>query len=134
MDVPVAPRYGKVPAADIKNHGAIRMSKRRPIVFVANRSYHDYTRAEEFGDLRFLTEGQINKLSIGQIYRQMEERLADSTHEDFFMPTSLPILAGVATGILVAKHGMVRYLLFQYGQYSERLLDLRKFSTCEWRD
>lgn len=103
-------------------------------VFIANRSYHDYTPATSFGKLVFLSQGQVNKMEIGAIYREFEQGLKDSHEHDLFMPTALPILCGIGTAIMVAKHGKVNYLIFQHGRYFEKTIDLSIFSGSIWRN
>jgi hypothetical protein len=97
----------------------------RPKVFIANKSYHNYSDAARFGDIVFVTEGDVNKFQIGKIYRDFEEALKESTERDFFVPTGLPILVGIGSAILAYKHGLVRYLLFKRGNYQEITVDLR---------
>jgi hypothetical protein len=102
----------------------------RPKVFIANRGSHDYRPAEKFGDLVFVTDGEINKFAIGELFRRAQEVMKHSTEEDFFLPTSLPILSGICSALLAYKHGRVRYLLFKYshgkkaGEYIERTIYL----------
>jgi hypothetical protein len=96
----------------------------RPKVFIANRGSHDYRAAERFGDPVFVTNGEINKFAIGELFRRAQEVMKDSTEDDFFLPTSLPILSGLCSAILAHKHGRVRYLLFRAGEYIERTIFL----------
>lgn len=96
-----------------------------PKIFIANRGSHDFEPAKRFGELVFITEGDLNKFAIGNIYRTFASVLALATPEDFFLPTSLPILSAIGTGILVNKFGVVKYLLFRGGQYIVRTIDFR---------
>lgn len=97
---------------------------RKPRVFVANEGSHNYKPAYKFGELVFCTKGDINKFATGDLFRQFASTLADSREEDFFMPTSLPILSAIACSILAYKHAQVRLLLFRAGEYIERTISL----------
>lgn len=88
-----------------------------PRVYVCNKGPHDFRPAQKFGELVFVTKGDVNKFAIGDIYRTFQSALKESTEDDFFLPTSLPILISIGTGILAHKHGIVRYLLFRAGRY-----------------
>jgi|SRR5712664_1754221 len=94
-----------------------------PKVFVANKSSHDFRPALKFGELVFITSGELNKFAVGDLYRQFATALKDATEDDFFMPTSLPILSGIGTGIFVQRFGRVKYLLFRAGEYIIRTID-----------
>lgn len=93
-------------------------------VYVANRSSHDYRPAYKFGELIFITKGDLNKFAVGELFRTFAEVLRDSTEDDFFLPTSLPILSSIGSAILAHKHGRVKYLLFRNGEYIVRTIDL----------
>lgn len=96
-----------------------------PKVFIANKGSHDYKAAKKFGELVFLSEGELNKFAIGHLFRVFSDGLRDATEEDFFLPTSLPILSSLATGILVQKFGVVKYLLFRAGVYVVRTVNFK---------
>ncbi len=92
----------------------------RPNVYVPNKAGHDYSSAERFGSLVFLTEGTVKRYNTNTIYRIFCDGLAESECRDFLLVSSLPILNSIATGILAYKFGQVNYLLFHDGSYLER--------------
>lgn len=96
---------------------------RTPKVFISNKSPHDFRPAHRYGELVFVTTGDINKYAIGAMYRAFEEALKDSREDDFFLPTSLPILTSIGSGMLAYKHGRINYLLFRNGGYILRTVD-----------
>jgi hypothetical protein len=95
----------------------------KPKVFVCNKSSHDFRPALKFGELVFVTKGEVNKFALTEIYRQFHEAMKDSTDDDFFLPTSLPILCAIGTGILAHRHGRVRFLLYRSDAYIIRTVD-----------
>jgi hypothetical protein len=90
-------------------------------VYITNRSGHDYSDAYRFGtEIVFLSEGRISALAVNKIYRDLAEKLKDSTSKDFIVITSLPLLSAIACSILAYKHGRLNILVFKDGRYIER--------------
>ena len=48
-------------------------------VYIINNSGHDYSLAEEYGELIFLTEGNLKPFSLNQYYRILAEKMKDAT-------------------------------------------------------
>lgn len=93
------------------------MTKR---VFIVNNGGHDYSDAERFGEVVFLTDEAIRKDDIHQMYRLLSASLADSQPEDYLLVSSLTSLCMVAAAILADKHGELHLLMFKDGQYIYR--------------
>ena len=91
-------------------------------VFVSNRASHDYSDAERFGSLVFLTEGAINRFDVENMKTLIYPQLAEATPHDYWMVSSLTILNMVGEAYLIRKHGGVRILLLKNGRYIERVL------------
>ena len=96
-----------------------------PKVFITNKSPHNFEDAERFGDLVFLTSGEIDKYKVNVIYRTLAEQLEHSQPEDYLVVSSLSIMQNIASSILAVQHGVVNYLLFSRGKYIERQVDYR---------
>lgn len=97
-----------------------------PKVYVLNRGAHDYSMAERFGELVYLSDGMLGRVATGQMYRMLYEGLADAQPEDFILLSSLTTLCSIATGIMVAKHGAVNLLLFHKNAYVSRRINFNK--------
>lgn len=93
---------------------------RRPIVFIPNKSGHDFSGVEKWGRPVFLTEGQQSRYATNYLYRVISEVMRDSASEDFLVITSLPIINAIAAGILAHKHGRVNFLIYRFGAYVNR--------------
>lgn len=91
-----------------------------PIVYIVNRGGHNYSDAERFGELVFCTEGTIDKLDTAQMYRQLNEALADSIPEDYILLTSLTSLCSIACAIFAHKHGSLNLLIHTSDGYISR--------------
>jgi hypothetical protein len=93
-------------------------------VYIVNRSNHDFSRAERFGELCYLSEGLVQKRNVNYMARLFTEKLVDSTEKDFILPTALTIMSMVAALVFAQKHGRVNLLLFESGRYKARTLVL----------
>lgn len=93
---------------------------RRPRVYVINRSAHDNSPAERFGELIYITEGRVEKYNTNQMYRIFVEAFADSQPSDYILPTSLNVLCCMACAVFARQHGTLNLLLYKNGGYVER--------------
>ena len=97
-----------------------------PKIFVPNKSIHDFSSAEEFGDIIFLSEGNLNRYNTSKIYRLFYPIMKNSTPDDYLLVTGLPMANLVAAFILIKKHKRLNLLLFKSSknkkEYLERIL------------
>ena len=95
-------------------------------VYIPNKSGHDFSPAEKFGRLCFLSKGKWReKFDVNKIYRQFVEAMSTSEAEDYLVMTGLPIMNIIAAAILARKHGRLNLLLFRGdGRYLERTVNI----------
>jgi len=93
-----------------------------PKVFIPNKGPHDYTDAEDFGELVFCTEGEVDRYDLSLMHRQLYPLISKSEAHDFIVLTSLASLCCVACSIFVAKHGCLNLLLHYKTGYTLRSL------------
>jgi len=89
-------------------------------VYIVNESAHDFSAAEKYGGIIFLSKGPMNRYSINNMMRQFSARMKDSSADDYIVPCSLNVMNSVASSILAYKHGKLNILLFKGGTYIER--------------
>lgn len=82
-------------------------------IYIPNRSSHDFSAAESFGELVFVTNGRVNRYDTNQMHRDVEIALCDSTENDYIIITSLSSLCSILTSFFVQKHGKLNLLLFE---------------------
>lgn len=94
-------------------------------VFVVNKSTHDFSRAEKFGELVFMTEGRMNRYATNDMCRKFGECMEGSSKEDYILLCALNVMNAIACAVFARKHGTLNLLLFKEGKYIERnhLLD-----------
>ena len=89
-------------------------------VYIVNKSNHDFSAAQHYGDLCFLSEGPMNRYSTNNMFRVFTDRMKDSRPSDYIVPCSLNVMNSIACAIFARKHGHLNLLLFKDGQYIER--------------
>ena len=96
--------------------GAMKMAK----VYIVNKSNHDFSSAESFGELIFLSNGPMNRYSTNNMFREFSAKLKNSSPHDYIVPCSLNVMNSIACSIFAHKHGTLNLLLFKDGTYIER--------------
>ena len=93
-----------------------------PTVWIVNKSNHNFEEAEQYGEVKYLSKGILNRYAVNNMARKFEELLASSTPEDYLVPCGLNVMNMIASSILVTKHKRLNLLLFRKGVYLERNL------------
>jgi hypothetical protein len=91
-------------------------------VYVVNRGTHDFSKAEKFGRLIYMTEGFQPKLAVSAAHRRFEFCMQESEQEDWILITGLSVLNCIACSIFALKHKRLNLLLFDGRRYVERVL------------
>jgi predicted transposase YdaD len=97
-----------------------------PTVYITNRSGHDFSPAEKFGKIKFLSEGKTDPFQVAKMYREFYDVLKDSHYDDYLMITALPVMNCVASAIMTHLHGRVNWLQYhaQSNSYKARTIVL----------
>ena len=93
-------------------------------VFVVNKSSHDFTAAEQFGRLRYLSEGIESRYAVSKIYRMFAMSLRHSSPDDYILITGLTTMNVVACSCFSFIHGRLNLLLYKNDKYIERKIIL----------
>jgi len=93
-----------------------------PKVFIVNKSAHDFSPAEQFGEIVFLSEGPMNRYSTNNMHRLFTASMKGSKKEDHIVPCSLNVMNSIACALFAVKHKRLNLLLFKNGEYLERNL------------
>jgi len=89
-------------------------------VYVVNKSAHDFSPAEKFGQIIFLSEGPMNRYSTNNMHRKFTEAMKDSNEHDYIVPCSLNVMNSIASSVFAVMHRRLNLLLFKEGEYLER--------------
>ena len=93
-------------------------------VFIVNKSAHDFSPANKYGDIIFLSEGPMNRYATNHMVRLFSDVMKNSNKEDHIVPCSLNVMNSICCAIFAHKHGRLNLLLFKNGEYIERNLVL----------
>ncbi len=91
-------------------------------VFVVNKSAHDFSAAEQYGELVYLSEGYMSRYSTNNMHRLFTDAMKESKEDDYIVPCSLNVMNSIACAIFAVMHGKLNLLLFKNGSYIERNL------------
>ena len=96
-----------------------------PKVYVVNKSSHDFSNAEKYGELVFMTDGRMNRFGTNDMVRCFKEAMVSSNKGDYLLLCSLNVMNALACSVFARKHGSLNLLLYKEGEYIERnhLLD-----------
>jgi hypothetical protein len=98
-----------------------------PKVYIPNKSIHDFSSAKEFGELIYLSKGDMKRFATNVAYRQFHNILKSSSPDDYLLISGLTMLNVVAAHILTKLHRRLNLLLFNPGKggnksYLERIM------------
>jgi hypothetical protein len=104
----------------VKNFNGVKQrryknSETMPKVYIINKGCHDYSAAEKFGDITYLSDGILSRFSTGKMYRMFSDTLRDSDPGDHLLISGMTIMSVVAVSIFAHKHGRINLLLYNSG-------------------
>lgn len=100
----------------------------RPKVYVTSKGSHDYSLASEYGEITYLydDERKANVFASDGLIKEIEEKLAGSTPDDFLIFSGSMTPAALAFYVLMNKHGVVQNLLFSFKHNNYELRTIRR--------
>jgi hypothetical protein len=93
-------------------------------VFVTNKSGHDYTPAEAYGRLVYISEGQLDRFNLNEMYRLAADAVKYATEADYILVTSLSVLNAIVCSVFGRKFGRLNILLYKNRRYVLRTIML----------
>jgi hypothetical protein len=91
--------------------------KQRPKVFIINNSGHDFSQAEDFGELVFLTSGAVDSSKSNLHYRELAAKMSEAKEGDYILVTSLASINAIA-GWIMGRLGLnLRLLIYSNNKY-----------------
>lgn len=101
-----------------------------PRIYVPNKGGgHDFSAAEKFGQLHFLSEGPMSKYATSKIFRHFAMQLRESSPEDYILQTSLTTMNVIAAACFVELHHRLNLLLYREGEGGGIYIGRRIFLT-----
>lgn len=82
-------------------------------VWVVNSGNHNYRNAEQFGNLKVLTEGRVNVFSVDNLVADMKMKLKDAQKDDMVLVSGYAVPNALVIHIFLKKFGFCRMLLWE---------------------
>lgn len=96
-------------------------------VFVVNDAGHDYSSAESYGELIFMTRGMLPVLQLTRMLREFDEHLKGSSPADYILHSGPSVVNSIACSLFAVKHKKLNLLLFVGDGYELRQLNFENF-------
>lgn len=99
-------------------------------VYITNFAGHDFTKAEKYGELVFVTTGYVSFQSLDRIKFEIVESLKTSRPDDWLCLTGVPILQVVSAVVWFHMHNKVNLLVWDRKKrdgYRELILTEKNF-------
>lgn len=95
-------------------------------VYIANNTNHDYSKAEQYGELVDVTNGKVPIFKTSIMKVLLEDGLAGFTEDDYLLLAGPAILCVMASTIVFNKFDTVKFLVFDAKQQDYVVRHLNK--------
>ena len=85
-------------------------------VYVVNNANHDYSKAEQYGELMYVTRGKLPIFKTSTVRAMLEKGLVKFTKDDYLLISGPAIVNIIAATILYNKFDTVKFLVFDAKQ------------------
>ena len=86
-------------------------------VYIPNHAGHDYSGAMQFGNVKVITEGRLEKFKLHEFFVICEEAMRDSKEEDYILISGLASVCAIACGIISQKSNKLNILVYRGDRY-----------------
>lgn len=87
-------------------------------VYIVNFAGHNYTEASKFGELKMLTEDDVNTSRFDRLLNKFTKLLTDSSPDDYILPSGRLVLNVIAAIVMYNLHGEAKFLIWNGRAYS----------------
>jgi hypothetical protein len=85
-------------------------------VYVVNNTNHDYSKAEQYGELVYVTKGKLPIFKTNTVRAMLEKGLVKFSKDDYLLISGPAIVSVMAATILYSKFDTVKFLIFDAKQ------------------
>lgn len=100
-------------------------------VFVTNFAGHDYTKAEKYGTITWITKGYVSFHSLDRVKFRICEALVDCREDDWLLLSGIPMICVVSALYWYHRHKKVKLLVHDKkgnGDYRELIITEKNFN------
>ncbi len=102
-----------------------------PTVWIVNKSAHNFEKAKEWGNVKYISDSFISPFGTTTMYRLAEQALKHSKPTDYILPTGLPTMNIIVCSYFVNKHGKLNLLLFKRDRGRNSLQSFTEYKERE---
>lgn len=102
------------------------MNNSKMVYILSQKSYHDYSAAEKYGEIIPLFNEDLPIFKIDKLIEMIKERLVVFEKEDSLLLSGNPLINVIAVSFLLSKFGELKVLLFNVFNEDFILKTLRK--------
>ena len=95
-------------------------------VYIVNSANHDYSKAEQYGELVYVTRGKLPIFKTNTVRAMLEKGLVKFTKDDYLLISGPAIVSVMAATILYNKFDTVKFLVFDAKQQDYVVRHLNK--------
>ena len=99
---------------------------RKANVYIINRSGHNFSSAQQFGNLIFLTDGLLDAYDSNKHFREIWDALKNAQPYDYLLITGLASCTAIAGWIIGRLNFPLKLLIWKDGKYLERTIIFNK--------
>jgi len=85
-------------------------------VYVVNNTNHDYSKAEQYGELVYVTKGKLPIFKTNTVRAMLEKGLVKFSKDDYLLISGPAIVSIMAATILYNNFDTVKFLVFDAKQ------------------
>lgn len=102
-----------------------------PTVWIVNSGNHNYRHAEQFGNLRVLTEGRVNVFSVDNLIADLKAKLGEAQKEDLVLVSGYAVPNAVVIHYFLKKFGFCKLLMWEANNRKYMVTTLSDFEPVE---
>ncbi len=91
-------------------------------VYAVNLNDKDYSGAEEYGDIIYMTEGVLDLRKAHTYEQKIRNFLKNSTEEDYLLLSGPTLICCLAINVWLDNHKQCKVLYWSNGKYQEYLV------------
>jgi len=95
-------------------------------VYVVNNANYDYSKAEQYGELIYVTRGKLPIFKTNTVRAMLEKGLVKFTKDDYLLISGPAIVSVMAATILYNNFDTVKFLVFDAKQQDYVVRHLNK--------
>jgi hypothetical protein len=85
-------------------------------VYIVNNTNHDYSKAEQYGELVYVTKGKLPIFKTNTVRALLEKGLVKFSKDDYLLISGPAIVSVMAATILYSRFDTVKFLIFDAKQ------------------